>query len=235
MTSRILVVEDEPEFADLIALWVERAGMEPRIEHDGAEAIRAVYEWRPHLVTLDVGLPFRDGWEICERIREASTIPILFVSALGAESDRVRGLRLGADDYITKPFSFRELVARIEAVLRRAAGPAADEVREVIRHHDLLIDVDGHRVMVGDADVHLTPTEFRLLVALARQRGSLVSHRELLHEAWGPAYADELPLLRTAIRGLRLRLADAAAGANYIGTEYGFGYRLATPASVASG
>lgn len=226
MTQRVLVVEDDREFGELLAVWISRAGLEVRLAGGGADALRAVYEWRPDLVSLDIGLPQLDGWEVCSRIREMSSVPILFVSALGSETDRVRGLQLGADDYITKPFSFREYVARVQAALRRVVMTADPASREVLRHRDLLIDVDGHRVLLGGSEVHLTPTEFRLLVSLARHGGALVSHARLLQDAWGPDYRDELPLLRTAVRGLRARLADASGGADYIGTEYGFGYRL---------
>ena len=235
MSRRILVVEDDPEFAGLLALWLERAGLSPRIAATGSEAMRAVYDDRPDLVTLDVGLPHLDGWQLCGRIREFSNVPILIVSARGAETDRVRGLQLGADDYITKPFSFREFVARVEAALRRAAMPPPRHANEVVHHRDLLIDVRGHRVLVGQHEVHLTPTEFRVLVSLARERGALVSHGQLLHDAWGPDYRDELPLLRTAMRGLRAKLADASDGGDYIGTEYGLGYRLAPAGMDAAG
>ena len=235
MSRRVLVVEDDPEFAGLLALWLERAGMSPRIAATGSEAMRAVYDDRPDLVTLDVGLPQLDGWQLCSRIREFSSVPILIVSARGAETDRVRGLQLGADDYITKPFSFREFVARVEAALRRAAMPPARNGQEVVRHRDLLIDVGGHRVLVGQHEVHLTPTEFRVLVSLSRQHGALVSHAQLLHDAWGSGYRDELPLLRTAMRGLRAKLADASDGRDYIGTEYGLGYRLAPAEMDATG
>ena len=233
MSRRVLVVEDDPEFAGLLSLWLERAGMSPRVAATGSDAMRAVYDDRPDLVTLDVGLPHLDGWQLCSRIREFSDVPILIVSARGAETDRVRGLELGADDYITKPFSFREFVARVEAALRRAAMPAARHGHEVVRHRDLLVDIGGHRVLVGQHEVHLTPTEFRVLVSLARKQGALVSHGQLLHDAWGPDYRDELPLLRTAMRGLRAKLADASDGRDYIGTEYGLGYRLAPAAMDA--
>jgi two-component system, OmpR family, KDP operon response regulator KdpE len=233
VTRRILIVEDDPELAGLLALWLERAGALPRVATTGSGAMRALYEDRPDLVTLDVGLPHLDGWQLCERIREVSSVPILIVSARGAETDRIRGLQLGADDYITKPFSFRELVARVEAALRRAAMPTTPGHDTVVRHSDLIIDVGDHRVLVGDTEIHLTPTEFRVLVSLARRRGALVSHGELLHDAWGPDYRDELPLLRTAIRGLRTKLSNASAGREYIGTEYGLGYRLA-PADVGA-
>lgn len=226
MTRRVLIVEDDPEFAELLALWIGRAGLEARLAHDGAEALRAVYDWRPDLVSLDIGLPQLDGWEVCSRIREVSTVPILFVSALGSEAERVRGLQLGGDDYITKPFSFREYVARAEAALRRASLRMDRPGHEVLSHRGLVVDVDGHRVLVGGAELHLTPTEFRLLVSLARHGGALVSHGQLLHDAWGPDYRDELPLLRTAIRGLRARLAEVSGGVDLIATEYGFGYRL---------
>jgi len=235
MSRRILVVEDDPEFAGLLALWLERAGASPRIAATGTEAMRAVYDDRPDLVTLDVGLPHLDGWQLCARIREASTVPIMIVSARGSETDRIHGLQLGADDYITKPFSFREFVARVEAVLRRAAMPPARGGPEVVRHGSLLIDIGGHRVVVGDHEVHLTPIEFRVLASLARKQGALVSHGQLLHDAWGPEYRDELPLLRTAIRGLRTKLADASGERDYIGTEYGLGYRLAPAAVDAAG
>jgi DNA-binding response OmpR family regulator len=235
MSRRVLVVEDDPEFAGLLALWLERAGMSPRVAATGSEAMRAVYDDRPDLVTLDVGLPHLDGWQLCGRIREFSSVPILIVSARGAETDRVRGLQLGADDYITKPFSFREFVARVEAALRRAAMPRARDGHEVVRHRDLLIDIGAHRVLVDQHEVHLTPTEFRVLVSLARQGGALVSHGQLLHDAWGPDYRDELPLLRTAMRGLRAKLADASEGRDYIGTEYGLGYRLAPAGMDAAG
>lgn len=227
MSHRILVVEDEPEFAGLLALWLERAGMSPRVASTGTEAMRAVFDDRPDLVTLDVGLPHLDGWQLCARIRETSSVPILIVSARGAETDRVRGLQLGADDYITKPFSFREFVARVEAALRRAAMPPARGGPEVVSHGGLRIDIDGHRVLVGDREVHLTPIEFRVLASLARKQGALVSHGQLLHDAWGPEYRDELPLLRTAIRGLRTKLAQASDDRDYIDNEYGLGYRLA--------
>jgi DNA-binding response OmpR family regulator len=227
MSRRVLVVEDDAEFAGLLSLWLERAGMSPRVASTGTEAMRAVYEDRPDLVTLDVGLPHLDGWQLCGRIREFSSVPILIVSARGAETDRIRGLQLGADDYITKPFSFREFLARVEAALRRAAMPQAKDDPQVVRHRGLLIDIGGHRVLVGDHEVHLTPIEFRVLASLARKQGALVSHRQLLHDAWGPEYRDELPLLRTAIRGLRTKLAGASGDRDYIGTEYGLGYRLA--------
>ena len=235
MSHRILVVEDDAEFADLLKLWLERGGMSAMVAATGPDAMRAVYEERPDLVTLDVEIPHLDGWQLCSRIREFSSVPIMIVSARAAEVDRVRGLELGADDYITKPFSFREFVARVEAALRRAAMPAPREDREIVRHRDLLIDIGGHRVVVGQHDVHLTPTEFRVLACLVRQQGALVSHRQLLHDGWGPDYHDELPLLRTAVRGLRAKLSEASDGRDYIGSEYGLGYRLTAPGAEATG
>ena len=225
MTAQLLVVEDDTEFAELMAMWLRRAGHAVRIASSGPAAMRSLYQDRPDLVTLDVGLPRLDGWEVCRRIREVSSVPILIVSARGAEGDRVRGLELGADDYITKPFAFRELVARVSAVLRRASmAPTAPLA--ALRHRGLVIDRAAHRVMLEGVELHLTPTEYRVLLALAGRPGALVSHEQLLREAWGPGYDGELPLLRMVIRGLRAKLEASAPRSGYIGTEYGLGYRL---------
>lgn len=231
MSQRILIVEDEPEFAELMALWLRRAGYETIAANGGVTAMRAFYQRRPDLITLDVSIPQLDGWQVCQRVREVSSVPILIVSARGGETDRIRGLELGADDYITKPFAFRELVARVAANLRRAYMPPG-EPSELLRHRGLVIDRQGHRVLLEGSAVHLTPTEFQILVSLAERPGQLVSHEQLLHMGWGSEYATELPLLRTAIRSLRAKLEAAAPGQMYIATDYGLGYRLA---SVPSG
>ena len=232
MSERILIVEDEPEFAALMELWMRRSGRETAVARSGAEAMRLLWELRPNLVTLDVGLPELDGWTVCERIREVSDIPILIVSARGAEADRVRGLQIGADDYIVKPFSFKELIARIDAALRRATASHSGAA-ETIRYRELTIDPEAHRTWLAGHELALTPTEFRLLVCLAQRPGHLVRHEELLHQAWGAEYRSELPLLRTAIHGLRRKLAAARPDDEYIAAEYGLGYRL-VPSSASS-
>lgn len=230
MTERVLVVEDEPEFAALIELWIRRSGRNTAIATSGPEAMRLLWEQRPDLVTLDVGLPGLDGWTICERIREVSTVPILIVSARGSEHDRVKGLEMGADDYIVKPFSFRELLARIDAALRRSKA-SRDQRPAAFRYRELTVDTDAHRAWLGSTELNLTPTEFSLLACLAERPGHLVRHDQLLRAAWGDEYRSEVQLLRTAIHGLRAKLGTALPGEEYIAVEYGLGYRLAPPPS----
>jgi len=234
--ERILVVEDEPAFAELIALWLERHGWQPTIAPDGAHAIRAFEAAPPDLVVLDLGLPRVDGWHVMGRIRETSSVPIIVVTALGAEADKIRGLASGADDYVTKPLSFPELVARVAAALRRARPPApGGPAGETIELAGLRIDGRAHRVEVGGQEVHLTPTEFRLLRHLAERPGTLVEHGDLLAAVWGPAYRDDHHLLRETVRNLRARLAAAAPGQRFIETQYGLGYRFVDEGAAPGG
>jgi DNA-binding response OmpR family regulator len=225
--ERILVVEDEAAFAELIAFWLERHGWRPEIAPDGAHAIRSFEAETPALIVLDLGLPRVDGWHVIERVRAQSTVPIIVVTALGAEADKIRGLSLGADDYVTKPLSFPELVARVGATLRRAHGATAvpgDD--DTIEHAGIRIEGRNHRVEVAGSPVHLTPTEYRLLRHLAEHPGSLIGHAELLVTVWGPGYRQDHHLLRSAIRNLRAKLDAAAPGQRFIETEYGLGYRF---------
>jgi two-component system KDP operon response regulator KdpE len=226
--ERILVVEDEPDFADLVALWLERHGWEPLLAADGEEALALLDEARPDLVLLDVGLPGIDGWHVVERIRDRSRVPILFVTARDAEADKVRGLGLGADDYVTKPIGFPELMARVAASLRRAVDWSGldDEARE-IRRPGLVIDTRRRQVYAAGRPVHLSPTEYRLLCHLAERPDEVIAHADLLRAVWGPGYGDDLPLLRVTMRNLRAKLAEAAPGRRYVATSYGFGYRFA--------
>jgi two-component system KDP operon response regulator KdpE len=175
-----------------------------------------------------VALPGLDGWQVIERIREFSRVPILMVSARSSEADKVRGLKLGADDYVTKPLSFPELMARIEAALRRAATPNPERPRR-IQHRDLMIDLDDHRARYRGTEVRLTPTEFRLLAYLAEHAGQLVVHRQVLAAVWGSGYDADVHLLRMTIRNLRMKLEAVAPGESLIATEYGLGYRLTGP------
>lgn len=225
--ERILIVEDEPEFAGLLQLWLDRHGWQTLMARDGAEALRLFEEQPPDLVLLDIGLPGADGWDVVTRIRATSPVPVLMVTALGAEADKVRGLVAGADDYMNKPVSFPELIARIQAALRRARRHDAghDDHGAIVRG-PLQIDVRSHRVSIGGTEIHLTPTEFRLLCHLAERPGDLVGHRELLQSVWGPTYGEETQLLRVTMRNLRAKLASAAPDQRFITTEYGLGYRF---------
>lgn len=230
MTERVLIVEDETEFADLIELWIRRSGRETAVATSGPQAMRLLWDMRPDLVTLDVALPGLDGWTICERIREVSDVPIVIVTARGSEADRVRGLEIGADDYIVKPFSFRELMARVDAALRRS-NVTHHRTPTQLRYRELVIDPEVHRVWLAGHELSLTPTEFQLLTCLAEQPGRLVRHDQLLRAAWGTEYRSELQLLRTAIHGLRTKLLKALPNEEYITAEYGLGYRLASSTS----
>lgn len=229
MVETVLIVEDEPEFAALVELWMVRAGYRTITARTGPDALRRFYDERPDLVILDVALPGLDGWQLLERLREFSRVPIIMATARGSEAEKVRGLKLGADDYITKPLSFPELTARVEAALRRASTSAPERPRRR-RHRELVIDLDDHRAHLRGAEVTLTPTEFRLLAYLLEHAGQLVTHRQVLGDVWGAGYDRDVHLLRMTIRNLRLKLDAVAPGESYITTEYGLGYRLAGPA-----
>jgi two-component system KDP operon response regulator KdpE len=222
----VLIVEDEPEFRELVELWVSRHGWRTATAADGLEVMRRFEEEEPDLVLLDLNLPGMDGWAVTEWIRRVSTVPVLMVTAMGGESDVVRGLVTGADDYLTKPVRMAELVARIAAALRRVHLAGGRPVDDVIEHPGLRIEPETHRVVGEVREVHLTPTEFRLLVTLARRPGVLMGHAELLRGVWGPTYGEETQLLRVTMRNLRAKLADASPGHSFIATEYGLGYRF---------
>jgi two-component system KDP operon response regulator KdpE len=226
VAETILVIEDEPEFAGLVELWMQRAGYRAVMARTGPDGLRRFYEERPDLVILDVALPGFDGWQLISRFREFSRVPIIMVTARGSEAEKVRGLKLGADDYITKPLSFPELSARVEAALRRATTAALERPRR-LRHRELVIDIDDHRVHLRGIEVHLTPTEFRLLTHLMEHAGQLAPHRQILGAVWGAGYDRDVHLLRMTIRNLRMKLDLAAPGEPYITTEFGLGYRLA--------
>jgi two-component system, OmpR family, KDP operon response regulator KdpE len=223
----VLIVEDEADFRELVELWVRRHGWRTALAADGLEVMRRFEEEEPDLVLLDINLPGMNGWEVTEWIRRVSTVPVLMVTAMGAEADVVRGLETGADDYLTKPIRMPELVARIAAALRRVAlarGPAAED--EAIECPGLRIEPTTHRVLGEAKEIHLTPTEFRLLLTLASRPGVLMGHAELLRAVWGPTYGEETQLLRVTMRNLRTKLAAAAPSRTFIATEYGLGYRF---------
>jgi DNA-binding response OmpR family regulator len=227
--ARILVVEDEPAFAEIVLLWLERHGWRTSIAPDGPTALHLWEAERPDLVLLDLGLPGIDGWQVLERIRSESTVPVLLVTARSGDLDKVRGLGVGADDYITKPVSFPELIARVRAALRRSQDWNHGADRPEVRAPGLVIDVRGHRVLAEGHPVHLTQTEYRLLRYLAERHDEVVSHAELLTEVWGPGYRDDVHVLQVTMRNLRAKLAAAVPDRRYISTVYGEGYRFGPP------
>jgi two-component system KDP operon response regulator KdpE len=189
-------------------------------------------EWHPDLVILDIMMPDMDGWTVCQRIREVSDVPVIFMTALGAEKDVVRGLQLGADDYIVKPFGAKELVARIQAVLRRHKPDAQHE--HTYTNGKLFINLDTHQVSVDGQNVELTPIEFKLLACLAEQEGKVLAHRFLLNQVWGPDYEDDRQYLKLYIWYLRQKIEDDPNDPKLILTQRGAGYRLVRVSESAS-
>jgi two-component system KDP operon response regulator KdpE len=202
------------------------------VARDGAAAIVSFEAETPDLILLDLSLPRLNGWQVIERIRASSRVPILVVTARDAEQDKIRGLGAGADDYVTKPLSFPELMARIEAVLRRTTTRAATIAGEEVRHPGLVIDGRAHRVIADGHEIHLTPTEYRLLRHLAERPEAVVGHADLLTAVWGTGYRDDLHLLRVTMRNLRAKLAETAPTRQFIETSYGVGYRFRADADA---
>ena len=228
--ERILAVDDEPRYLEIIRFNLETAGYRVACAASGEEALEAVAAEEPELMVLDVMLPGIDGFEVLRRVREHSSCPIIMLTAKGAEEDKVQGLRLGADDYVTKPFSAQELLARVEAVLRRVRAPEGEGRQQAaISVGDLRIDQQRKQVTLAGNDVRLSPTEYRLLVCLATDLGVVLSRDELLTSVWGKAYEGEDEILRVTLWRLRQKLGDSAAEPRYIVTRPGLGYMLAPP------
>ena len=223
----ILVVDDEPRYLEVIRANLEASGYAVCTAPDGRAALDAVDQRDPDLVLLDVRLPDVDGFTVCGRIRADSSVPIIFLTAKAEDADKVRGLRLGGDDYVTKPFSATELVARVQAVLRRTRFPHELHEGTPFQRGELRIDFAAHRVTVRGEDVPLTPTEFGLLRLLAGNAGRVLVQDELLRQVWGPGYEGDGDLLRTAIRRLRQKIEPPDGRPVYVLTERGIGYRFA--------
>jgi DNA-binding response OmpR family regulator len=220
----VLVVEDDADIRSLLGIALEADGHEPIFAEDGAAGLREFYEHRPDVVILDIGLPGRDGWTVLERIRELSDTPILMLTARGQERDKVRALNSGADDYVTKPFSRAELMARVKAILRR---PTEESQAPSIHHGSLVIDLEAREVRIDDIAVALTPQEFRLLVALARRPNRTQPLAQLLDHAWDDPFAVNADRVKYAVMRLRRKLTDAAHGDfDPIATVRGIGYRF---------
>ena len=221
--SRILVCDDETQILRALRVILRDSGFEALPASDGEEALDVAAVRHPDAAIIDLVLPDLDGVEVCRRLREWSQMPIIVLSAVGEEDAKVRALAAGADDYVTKPFGPRELVARLQAVLRRV-GEERDEA--VIMADGLELDLSARLVRRDGADVHLTPKEFDLLRVLARNRGRLITHRELLQTVWGAGYADDTQVLRAHVANLRRKI-EPPDGPRYIKTDPGVGYRYA--------
>jgi DNA-binding response OmpR family regulator len=225
----ILVVEDEPAIATLARDYLEHAGFSVSVAGDGPTALRLVRTAHPDLVVLDLGLPGIDGLDVTRTIRRDSTLPIIMVTARGEESDKLVGLELGADDYVTKPFSPKELVARVRAVLRRT-GDGSSDSRDILVVGDLVLDVPRRAVSVDGRRVDLTATEFALIETLARQPGRVFTRSQLLDAIHGVAFESYERAIDAHVKNVRRKLDPGARESRRIETVYGVGYRLAEPA-----
>jgi len=223
---RILVVDDEPRMVRFIRLNLEHDGFQVSEAATGTQALERLRNDLPDLVLLDVMLPDMDGFEVLGMMREFSSVPVIMVTAKGEEDERVRGLELGADDYVTKPFSPRELVSRIRAVLRRLESPQPGSAGPIVVDERLRLDFDRREVWVEEKLVRLRPTEFRLLYHLVQNAGWVVPHDQLLAKVWGYEYRSETHYLRLYINYLRQKLEKDPTHPAYILTEHGVGYRF---------
>ena len=226
--ATVLVVDDEPTIVEIVGRYMERAGFTAFTAADGYQALDAATENRPDLVVLDVMLPGIDGVEVMERLQERSGPPIavILLTARGEESDRLVGLRHGADDYVVKPFSPAELVARVEAVLRRTAPPLAAEDQPAIVHGPLRVEPASRRVFLDGAEVMLTMREFDLLAFFVENPGRVFSRDQLMESVWGEPFFDDTSTVTVHVRRLRAKLGDDPSESRFIETVWGVGYRF---------
>lgn len=225
MKERILVVDDEPSILELVRFALEREGFEVTVAADGETAV-SLFRARPaDLVVLDLMLPGKDGFEVFRELRQQGPVPVIMLTARGGETDKVLGLEFGADDYMTKPFSPRELVARVKAVLRRAE-PRESPENQILRVGEITLDTLRHRVTVGEREVQLAPREFELLRMLMANRGAVLNRELLLEKVWGYDYAGDTRTVDVHVVRLRQKLEPDPAHPTYIETVRGVGYRM---------
>jgi len=232
MASRVqtvLVVEDETSIASFVALYLKNAGYRIGTVGTGKDALERVASEEPDLVVLDLMLPDMDGLEVCKRIRKGSDVPILMLTARDEDVDKIIGLEVGADDYLTKPFNPRELVARVKSILRRAAPARRERESAVITHGELSIDAGRREVRVGEEEIQLAPKEFDLLWELLDHRGLVLTRDQLLERVWGYTFAGDTRTVDVHVRQLRRKLGDASP----IVTVWGVGYKVSPSRDVA--
>jgi len=226
--AKLVIIDDDQGLTDLLADYLHNLGHDVAVANDGLSGIRLVFSTQPDLVILDVTMPKRDGWEVLERIRELSSTPVIMLTARDEEMNILKGFSLGADDYVTKPFSFAQLAARVNAVLSRI-GKANNVPVSELRYEDLVVDLATKRVWRGQSLIHLTPTEFKLLIALMNRQDKVVTAEELVNEVWGEQYAEDIGYVRRYIWHLRKKIEPDPENPKYIHNERGFGYLFGTP------
>ncbi|MGI6566332.1 MAG: response regulator transcription factor [Firmicutes bacterium] len=228
MPEKILVVDDEQSIVELIKFNLEREDWHVVTAYDGDEALDVFRREKPDLVLLDIMLPIKDGWQVCRELRETSSVPIIMLTAKGDEPDKIKGLEIGADDYVTKPFSPKELIARVRAALRRASQ-AAPPSQHVVTLQGLRIDIDRHQVTLDGEPLTLTPKEFDLLLLLVQNKGKVLTRDMLLETVWGYDYGGETRTVDVHIRRLRQKMNEDPSSPRYIHTVHGVGYKVEEP------
>lgn len=224
--KRILIVDDEPVVVEVLQRYLVRDGFEVSSAADGSEALRIAERWAPDLIVLDLMLPVVDGLEVCKRIRRQSSVPIIMVTAKGEESDRIVGLEVGADDYVVKPFSPREIVARVRSVLRRAAVAPATPSTGVLRYGQLAVDANRRIVSLAGTELALTAKEFDLLYFLASNPGQVFTRAQLMDKVWDYTYPGDMSTVTVHIRRLREKVEPDPVRPRYIKTVWGVGYKF---------
>jgi DNA-binding response OmpR family regulator len=229
MSDKLLIVEDDVDLVKALDLYFSRAGYSVITALNGQEGLQRLYNERPDIVLLDIAMPRMDGWEVCRRIRDMSDVPIVVLSARTQEDERVKGLKLGADDYVVKPFSLKELEARLEAVLRRARAAKPAKGGIIFANAELVVDSERLSVTRDGKPVSLTPTELRLLLLLAENEGRALTHRQILEQIWGTDYRNDVDYVKLFVYRLRRKIEKDSESPRYILSERGIGYRFVNP------
>lgn len=232
---KILIVDDDADWSELLRLKLIKLNFRIQVAHEGLTGLKKAYEFDPDVILLDVMMPSMDGWQACQRFREITQVPIIMLTSLDSAMDKIKGLNLGADDYLVKPFNWEELNARIQVALRRSGNGPANGVhnrrdhfhsKPILSQDSLVINQDKYEVTLDGERISLTPIEFRLLYTLAKHKGRVLPHSYLLTEVWGSEYLDELNSLRLYISYLRRKIEPDPNNPRYIHSEWGVGYRF---------
>ncbi|RME99110.1 MAG: DNA-binding response regulator [Chloroflexi bacterium] len=228
--TKVLFIDDDRDLSELIKLMLTKMKFEVETANNGIDGLKKAYVFRPDVIVLDVMMPDMDGWQTCERFREMTDVPIIMLTALGSQDEVIKGLNLGADDYLVKPITADELGARIRAVLRRVSRSSdsngSKKTEPIFTQDNLVVDLDKYEVTIDGERIDLSPTEFKLLAVLVKYKGRVLPHEFLLTEVWGPEYVGEIDYLRLYISYLRRKLESDPSNPNLIHNEWGVGYRF---------
>jgi DNA-binding response OmpR family regulator len=228
MNAKVLFIDDDVQLSEMVELVLTELGFQVELAYDGTTGLRKAYEVKPDIIVLDIMMPGMDGWQTCQRFREMTDVPIIMLTALGSQDNVIKGLNLGADDYLVKPVTAQELAARIRALLRRVSRTNGNGQKKqpILTQDNLVIDLNKYEVTLDGERVDLSPTEFRLLAVLAKYKGRVLPHEFLLTEVWGAEYAGEIDYLRLYISYLRRKLEQDPSNPTLIHNEWGIGYRF---------